>query len=278
MHGQKGESMRRSALAALGIVLLVGGCGGALMAVNPQVTYFTATNLRARGTVIVSTNRWDFVDVLPACSPVNVEFVGSREIRFVANGQRYRYRIHRTSGQNGVGHFEQLFLNQPCDPNALAPADASGVQAAQPQLGMTRQGVVMALGYPADHRTPDLNASPWTYWGEAGTVRLHFEGDALVRIEGSANEPAVVAAHGAPEPEMPVANTAGAAQVLPPQTGPGSPVGTPQPSYSGATTVVPDANGYPVRIPAEALGAPCAPDGSCYAPLVCIAGSCQVNQ
>ena len=42
--------------------------------------------------------------------------------------------------------------------------DQKGVQDGKAFIGMSKEGVRMALGYPAPHRTPSLDSSTWIYW------------------------------------------------------------------------------------------------------------------
>jgi outer membrane protein assembly factor BamE (lipoprotein component of BamABCDE complex) len=50
--------------------------------------------------------------------------------------------------------------------------------------GMTREQVLMALGYPPAHRTPALEASPWHYWQNRWHQFLVvFDGTRVVRVQ-----------------------------------------------------------------------------------------------
>jgi hypothetical protein len=50
--------------------------------------------------------------------------------------------------------------------------------------GMTREQVLMSLGYPPVHRTPSLDTPAWTYWENRWvTFVVHFEGDKVSRVE-----------------------------------------------------------------------------------------------
>ncbi len=50
--------------------------------------------------------------------------------------------------------------------------------------GMTREQVLMSLGYPPGHRTPSLDAPAWTYWENRWvTFIVHFEGDKVSRVQ-----------------------------------------------------------------------------------------------
>jgi hypothetical protein len=42
--------------------------------------------------------------------------------------------------------------------------DRRHIEAGTVGPGMTKAGVVFAIGYPPEFKTPDLNADTWTYW------------------------------------------------------------------------------------------------------------------
>lgn len=53
-------------------------------------------------------------------------------------------------------------------------------------IGMTREEVLLARGYPPAHQTPDLDSDEWRYWHKRlsqGVV--HFKNGKVTRVEGS---------------------------------------------------------------------------------------------
>ena len=49
--------------------------------------------------------------------------------------------------------------------------------------GMTREQVLMALGYPPAHRTPRLDAPVWMYCADReDTFEVYFDGDRVSRV------------------------------------------------------------------------------------------------
>ena len=63
----------------------------------------------------------------------------------------------------------------------LTPVDLEGVSQGRALVGMTREGVLTALGFPAQHRTPSLDAPEWTYWkNRFATLAVVFGQDGLV--------------------------------------------------------------------------------------------------
>jgi hypothetical protein len=55
-----------------------------------------------------------------------------------------------SSSQTSLGHLSQL--------------DRKGISEGKVYEGMTKEGVRIALGYPARHRTPSLEIDTWIYW------------------------------------------------------------------------------------------------------------------
>ena len=52
------------------------------------------------------------------------------------------------------------------------------IEAGQVDKGMTRDQVLMSLGYPPAHRTPVLDSPQWTYWQNRWqTFIVDFDGD-----------------------------------------------------------------------------------------------------
>jgi hypothetical protein len=177
-------------LALLLLLPLSTGCRrGAPLPNNGNL--LTLTNLRVHGNQLSSINEWRGRTVLPACTPVLVRAARGRQIAFDANGTRYRYIIHRTSRLNVQTHLQHYFGTECPKLDQMTAADRQGVQTALPVVGMSRAGVIAALGYPPDHVTPDLNAPSWTFWGDPGRVVVHFAGETVARIDGLVGQPMV---------------------------------------------------------------------------------------
>jgi hypothetical protein len=237
------------------------GCGGARVTIDTQQTYYLQYNLRAHGTNTTSINDWGHQTVIPMCTPVRLVQAKGRRIVFEANGQRYRYTIHRSSRIDLMTHLNRTFASPCPDIRAMTAIDQQGVQAAQPYVGMSRQAVVFALGYPPDHKTATLEQSPWTYWGQRGEVQVHFMGDTISQVAGNPTEPAVIAAAQAPVvAQQPVQQVDVQPQV---------------PVTDEVMVVVTDPNGYPAQVPQSAIGTACSPQTACHQALVCTSGTCQ---
>jgi hypothetical protein len=67
---------------------------------------------------------------------------------------------------------------------ATAPNVRSAIEQGYAEAGMTKEEVLMALGYPPAHRTPSLDSAAWTYWQNRWrTFVVYFDGDKVVRVQ-----------------------------------------------------------------------------------------------
>lgn len=74
-----------------------------------------------------------------------------------------------SSSQTSLGHLSQL--------------DRKGISEGKVYEGMTKEGVRMALGYPAKHRTPSLEENTWIYWrNRFRTMVVEFGQDGKVTL------------------------------------------------------------------------------------------------
>ena len=71
--------------------------------------------------------------------------------------------------------------SQKVNVGALSKTDRKGIKAGRAFKGMTKKGIRIALGYPAEHRTPSLDDNSWTYWtNRFKTTVVEFNGNGRV--------------------------------------------------------------------------------------------------
>lgn len=64
-----------------------------------------------------------------------------------------------------LGNYIDLIMSKtPVSYPDLSEMDMKGVQMGKAQTWMTKQGIKVALGYPAKHKTPTLVSDRWFYW------------------------------------------------------------------------------------------------------------------
>lgn len=68
----------------------------------------------------------------------------------------------------------------------FAPRIRDAIKAQKVAVGMTREQVLMALGYPVANETPTDLTGPWKFWvWSFSPYTVHFKGDRVARIDGN---------------------------------------------------------------------------------------------
>ncbi len=158
-----------SASMAVPMLAFQGGCGGPAYVVEGQGPTFLMTNLHADARRRLSSINYSSPrggTLLPICTPVTLERIQGRVITFRADttGLRYQYVLHRSTRVPVEEHVQRYFGTQCPNIQAMSPEDQAGIQNGQVYQGMTKQGVIMAIGYPPEHATPTLQGDVWKYW------------------------------------------------------------------------------------------------------------------
>lgn len=89
------------------------------------------------------------------------------------------FEYHELRMQMDVEKYIKLITSaSPVSTENFSPEDQKGIREGKAFVGMSKNGILAALGYPATHRTPSLDASVWVYWtNRFDTVLIYFDGD-----------------------------------------------------------------------------------------------------
>ncbi len=170
------------ALTLLMSFMVVGGCGSRMYVVEGGQQTYLLTNLHpdARGRILsLNYTGAPGAQLLRMCTPVTLDRVAARQIIFTdqTTRQRYRYTLHRSTRTPIDQHVARYFGTGCPNMATMSPEDQSGIQQGQVFQGMTKQGVILALGYPPEHRTPTLEEDVWRYWGNrSNAYEVYFTG------------------------------------------------------------------------------------------------------
>lgn len=128
---------------------------------------------------------YQLAGLIPICTRVRVTDFDDGYISFVANGIEFDYLFRPEYMTEGLdGHLARYF-GETCDRGeTLGTKDRDGIAAGRVQAGMTKAGVLKAMGYPPPHATPDLASPQWRYWrNRFDTLVVHFDGEVVTSIE-----------------------------------------------------------------------------------------------
>jgi len=121
---------------------------------------------------------------IPVCTKVRLKKMNRKKLVFTVpdTGTTYTYLTHKSLTETFPEHLEKVFGKKcPTDTAKLNAKDKKGVKQGRAMKGMTRTGVILALGYPPAHETPSLEDDRWKYWrNRFNTMAVHFNDKGLV--------------------------------------------------------------------------------------------------
>ncbi len=85
-----------------------------------------------------------------------------------------------------IEQYQALIISPaPVQLDAFSEQDRKGISEGRAYVGMSKNGVMTALGYPAVHRTPSLDANTWVYWkNRFKSFAVEFGDNGLVSSSG----------------------------------------------------------------------------------------------
>jgi hypothetical protein len=160
-------------LISLVLSLFVGGCASSFR-VGDKSPIYLKNNIHAQqGTsqeYRASYANWTDPGVghviIPVNTPVIVESV-RRDLSIVTQDTKKTIYFEFDETRMGMSNTQYVSLitsPQPVNLNKVSAVDLKGIKEGKPYVGMTKEGVRIALGYPAVHTTPSLDSNAWTYW------------------------------------------------------------------------------------------------------------------
>jgi hypothetical protein len=154
--------------------------------------YYTAVNIWRENPDRIYSINYHVGPVIPVGTPVTIDAYGNDLIQFTVEGEEGGNTVvHLLRYSNVVLDvlFDRLFsaANVLAEDGAwhdLTPDEKQNVKNGTLALGMGKEAVLMAFGYPPGHRTPDLDHHIWTYWLARGErLVVYFRHDRIVSLD-----------------------------------------------------------------------------------------------
>jgi serine/threonine-protein kinase len=139
---------------------------------------YTLVNLHPDRTRLFDVN-YQESGFIPLCTRVRIDQQDQKMVRFTVldTGQQYEY-LHHHAIPDFQANVDRVF-GYSCmrrRASALSSLDQQGIREGRVLPGMTKEGVVLAIGYPPEHKTPSLEADDWRYWtGRFSTMVVQFQ-------------------------------------------------------------------------------------------------------
>lgn len=176
----------------IALCALIVTTGTVALAAKSQV--YTSNNIYvaqqvSRGKTIYKASYSGWIDLrppfflLPAGSRVTV---GSSRHGFsltTDDGKDIVFEYKRNLPMTVTDYIARITSSKPFDLGAFSRTDRKGIKAGKAYKGMTKKGVIAALGYPPVHKVLSLEDNTWTYWKDRyRTTLIEFSGGKVSRI------------------------------------------------------------------------------------------------
>jgi hypothetical protein len=171
------NALRIACLAALGLA-----SHGAFAQDKPQG--YTCCNFHHEKDWISDAN-WRYLPMIPAGSKIKVLDYGSNRATVEIDGKPMRIGHDYGRREETLQQYIQKLVvkNDPRAKVAKYPEKIrNAVKSGALIPGMTREQVIISVGYPPTHKTPSLDSSVWNHWGSrAGRYEVHWTGKGTVQ-------------------------------------------------------------------------------------------------
>jgi len=109
--------------------------------------------------------------VIPYCTEFTIDDIGSKRIDLIFEGEDWYFywdKYTRKAGQSLEENFKQFF-SKSCESvkkkiKTLSAIDQEGIKKGDALIGMSKEGVLIAMGRPPIHVNKNLDAKIWLYW------------------------------------------------------------------------------------------------------------------
>lgn len=124
--------------------------------------------------------------LIPVCTQVNIVDVTNKNLTFKISSTDKQYTLTKHKSSPDFSKYLSNYFGTECDSSKikkLSTLDQQGIKVGVVKVGMTKEGVKYAIGFPPEHKTPDLNNSEWLYWkNRFNTFKVEFKDNTVSNI------------------------------------------------------------------------------------------------
>ncbi len=160
------------------VLALSTACGSAAAA--DKFDGYLCCNMRTDGSWISDSNYAENGKrIIPAGTPVSVTGYGRYRAKVLVEGQKQAIGNDYSRDLDDEAFARRYVVAQ--DPKAKIagyPARIrDAIESSRITPGMTREQVIMSLGYPISSENPNLDSNLWRYWRSSfAEFQVHFDG------------------------------------------------------------------------------------------------------
>jgi outer membrane protein assembly factor BamE (lipoprotein component of BamABCDE complex) len=138
--------------------------------------------------------------MIPAGSPIKVIDSGNFRAGVEIDGKRFRLGLDYGRSAESLDQWlaKLVVANDPKITLATYPASVrKAIQSGQVMVGMSKEQVIMSLGYPLTNENPRLDAPLWRYWWSSfGEYQVAWSGGLVSKVTGHPETVALMLAPG----------------------------------------------------------------------------------
>ena len=172
----RNRAINKPLVAACCALWLFSGCSSVVVDATKGQTYYTQFSLFYEGGIYKTVN-YRIGTLLPINTPVVFLDSNDAVIRVkLPDGANLRLlNIAKFSRDTLPDEFTRTLGREPVDLAKFSPKERENILEGSVQVGMSKEAVIKAMGYPPAFRTPSLDMNQWRYWkNRYGTLLVFF--------------------------------------------------------------------------------------------------------
>jgi hypothetical protein len=154
--------------------LIFSGCGSKSYSIKGSAggKIYTAYNMwyEIGKEEVMWTINYKTGTMIPAGTEVRDVKVKKSEIFFTTVEDKKKFIVNFNAkfhpGKTPENYANMMFSEKDFDQltKGMRQTDIDGINEGVIMVGMIKKAVIVAYGYPPEHKTPDLDSNVWTYW------------------------------------------------------------------------------------------------------------------
>ena len=176
------------------ITLFIVGCGAAKLTpaqqsiVDSKAEMYTQVSMWTEKNRVIGTNYAAGL-LIPVNSKVKILDINAKVIIFEYKGSKIKYEVYtRYTKVDSGAMLNRLFAKTKVDLSKLSPATKANVLNGVIAIGMTKNTVLLARGYPPFHQTAGIESNTWRYWRNRWvTAIVLFKDGVVTQLKGNAS-------------------------------------------------------------------------------------------
>lgn len=160
--------------------------GGRVSSAKGLRVGYSCCNLRYSGDWVSDMSSGE-LPFIPLGTQLLVREVDGTRANVEAGDKSYRFGHDYGRAQEKTTEWidKLVVLDDPASKLAKFPANIrAAIEAGKILKGMTKEQLIMAMGYPATSDTPKLEAATWKYYWSRYPIVIHWDSGRVSKIEG----------------------------------------------------------------------------------------------